>query len=163
MKLKGLLILFLLPLSILTLSSCDVCTETGTIDLDGDNQSITIQYVTSGGVTINPTPDKTTIAVNTEGGVGSFALVDETEIPVGGGVIGPINYTRLSRDPAVMGQVYDHWYIIQVDTFIVDTLRVNFIPTADECHEFFRVLNFYRNGELQAESGSQVANFTWVE
>ena len=166
MKIKRSIFLFLAVAgSLLAMQSCDKCTESGTVTISGDAQKFSITYLANDSVNTNYVDSiyntsNVNMFLNTNGGKGGYSTLTDD---LSDGKIGPFSYTN-SPTRAQMGVPYDYVYIIQKDTFGIDTFRVEFLATVDECKEYWSQINYYRNGTLMAEyQGQEIADIVIIE
>lgn len=165
MKLKSVLLyLFVAPAFIFMAQSCDTCDESGTVTLSADAQSFSLVYLDTAGtnyVTSIYNPNNVNVLFNDNlNGVGQYKPYTED---LSDGKIGPFTYTA-TPSPAQKGVLKNQYYIIQKDTFGVDTLRIVFYPAVDECKEFWSVIEYYLNGELLSQyNGLEIAEHTITE
>lgn len=157
--------LALLPLLTLTFQSCNTCSETGEIVFSSENQNFSVTYVANDSASTNlissgmANPNNVSVLLNVLGGRGAYSPISED---LTDGVIGPFDYTRTPK-VAQLGVLYDYVYIIQLDTFAVDTFRVFFVPTVDECREYWQGLEWYQNETLLDEfTNSEIVNINRV-
>lgn len=156
---RALFLLVLIPMLALAFQSCNKCKETGDIDFSASAQSLSVTYVDSADSNLVniANPSNITVLLNTEGGKGPYSPLSED---LTDGVFGPFDYTTTPKT-AQLGVPYDYVYVIQLDTFAVDTFRVVFVPMVDECKEFWQGLEFYRNDSL-VSSGSEIVDLTYT-
>ena len=138
---------------------CNKCDQTGEIEFGADKQYLAITYlVDSNGVNYNTIwrPSQVGVLFNDNGGKGQFVALQEN---ITDGMIGPFTYTQGAPDVATMGLYHHYMYIVQKDTFGVDTFEVKFYPAVDECREYWSMIEYYRNGELlDGYEGQEIAN-----
>lgn len=108
-----------------------------------------------------------TILLNTSGGKGQYKSITNLE-DFADGKFGPFAYSATkpfgSNESPTYGVPYDYVYVIQKDTFGVDTFQVKFLANVDECHEFWQQIEYYKNGDIIASmKGSEIANIEIVE
>jgi len=149
MKLKSLLLFMLIAPALIFLSQgCDKCKETGTITIAASGQYFAVTYlVDSNDANYAQTvwrPNNVNVLLSTNGAAGPFAPISES---LGDGKIGPIPYST-SPKTAQKGKSYDYMYIVNKDTFGVDTFQVLFYPAIDECHEYWGKIEYYKDGQL---------------
>ena len=151
MRLKSIITFSTLATALLLfLQGCNNCSvEGGTITFDAASQYASITYlVDSSGAnycTDIYRPNLVRVMFNNNGGEGQFTQISED---LSDGMIGPLTYTT-TPEQATKGTVHHYMYIIQKDTFGIDTLEAKFYPAVDECSEFWSVAEFYLNGVLQ--------------
>lgn len=165
MKLKTVIsYLLVVPAFMLVLQGCDKCEETGTITFGPANQNISITYLDSAGNNYLLTRYNlfnTNVQLSTDKGRnGTFQPYNED---FSDGVFGPFEFTA-TPTPAKLSVFYDYVYIIKKDTFGVDTLRVQFYPSVDECKEFWGQIEYSLNGDpLPQYSGQEIVNLEIIE
>ena len=149
MKLKSVIFFFLLAPAVLFLAqSCDKCDTSGTITLGEANQFLSVTYlVDSNGANYVDIwrPNNFSVQISDDPvNVGHFVALQED---LSDGMVGPFTYTTQPAT-AKLGDYHHYMYIVRKDTFGVDTFEVKFYPNVDECHEYWGLIEYYRNGEL---------------
>ena len=149
MKLKMFFAYALLVPAVMFLAGCNNCEVAGgSITFSPDNQFFQITYlVDSNGAnycTDVYNPNNVQVLFNDNGGFGQFVPIAED---LSDGVIGPFNYT-VEPNTVRKGEYNHYVYIVQKDTFGIDTLEIKFYPRVDECEEFWGLVEFFLNGVL---------------
>lgn len=141
--------LLLLPAVVFLSQGCNQCSVSGgTLTFDAANQFLAVTYlVDSSGSNYCQNvynPNNVQVLFNDNGGFGQYVPIQED---LSDGKIGPFPYTT---SPAVAKKgVFHHYvYVVQKDTFGIDTFDVKFYPAVDECQEFWSLIEFYMNGVL---------------
>lgn len=160
MKLKAVVsYLILVPAMLFLTQSCDTCDESGTVTFEAGTQFLEITYlVDSNGANYATqvwNPSNVSVLVNENGGMGQYVPMSED---LSDGKIGPFTFTTTPFQ-AKKGIFHDYVYVVRKDTFGNDTFNIKFYPAVDECKEFWSVIEYYRNGDLQAAfTGSESAS-----
>ncbi len=127
-------------------NTCDI--KGGTITFSPGNQYFQITYLvdSSGANYCTDVYNSGNVQVlfNSDGGLGQFAPLSED---LSDGAIGPFNYT-IEPDIVRKGEFNHYVYIIQKDTFGIDTVDIKFYPRVDECQEYWGLVEFFLNGVL---------------
>lgn len=150
MKLKMFFAYFLLVPAVLFLAQgCNTCDVAGgTLTFSPENQYFQITYlVDSNGAnycTDVYNPNNVQVLFNDNGGFGQFIPISED---LSDGVIGPFNYT-VEPNNVRKGEFNHYVYIIQKDTFGIDTVDIKFYPRVDECQEYWGLVEFFLNDVL---------------
>ncbi len=150
MKLKMFFAYFLLVPAVLFLAQgCNDCDVAGAqLTFSADNQYLQITYlVDSNGAnycTDVYNPNNVQVLFNDNGGFGQFVPLSED---LSDGVIGPFNYT-VEPNNVRKGEFNHYVYVIQKDTFGIDTVDIKFYPRVDECQEYWGLVEFFLNGVL---------------
>ena len=148
MKLKSLLLFVLIaPAFIFLAQGCDKCKESGVITIAETKQYFEATYlVDSNGANYSTIwrPNNVRVQLSSNGNIGPFAPIVED---ITDGKIGPYPYSTFPKT-AQIGKPYDFVYIVQKDTFGVDTFQVLFYPAVDECHEYWGKIEYYKDGVL---------------
>jgi hypothetical protein len=149
MKLKAFVMMVtLLAGAAFVFQGCNKCDVTGTVDFDSATQNFSIRYlVDSSGANYNTVWRQSQVGVvfDDEGGKGQFTSISED---ISDGLIGPFTYTVGNPDVAKKGIFHDYMYVVTKDSFGIDTFQIKFYPQVDECHEFWSVIEYYKNGVL---------------
>lgn len=149
MKLKAfVLMVTLLAGAAFMFQGCNKCDVTGTVEFASDKQYFSIRYlIDSSGANYNTVWRQSQVGVvfDEEGGKGQFTSINED---ISDGVIGPFTYTVGNPDVAKKGLFHDFMYVVTKDSFGIDTFQVKFYPQVDECHEFWSLIEYYKNGVL---------------
>lgn len=163
MKLKFVFAYLLIAPAILFLSQgCNQCDVSGgTVTFDASQQFLAITYLVDSNdanyCTSVYNPANVQVLFNDNGGRGQFVPLQED---LSDGKIGPFPYTT-SPALAKKGVFHDYVYIVQKDTFGIDTFNVKFYPAVDECQEFWSLIEFYMNGVLLPEGvGIEICDLT---
>jgi hypothetical protein len=145
------------------LQSCNKCKESGTITLDASTQFLSITYLDTAGRNYIDSIynwSNVNVLINTDGGLGAYQPYSED---LTDHKFGPFTYTTQPA-PASFGVPYDYYYIIDKDTFKTDTFRIQFLPTVDECHEYWAQIKYYKNGQLLGEcDGKEICEIEITE
>ena len=159
---KALFFLLLIPTALLTLESCNQCDNESTLEIGAEKQFFSVVYQDTAGNNYlqNGTYNLANVNVqlNTEGGNGPYKLYQED---LSDGIFGPFPYTT-TPERAQLGVPYDYYYILQKDTFGMDTFRVFFVPQVDECSEYWQGLKIFKNGDEVADN-EEIKVFTVTE
>lgn len=150
MKLKLLFTYMLLAPAVLFLAQgCNQCDVAGgAITFSAENQFLQVTYLVDSNdanyCTTVYNPNNVQVLFNDNGGFGQYVPFAED---LSDGMIGPFNYTI---DPRTVrkGELNHYVYIVQKDTFGVDTFEIKFYPRVDECQEFWGLVEFFLNGVL---------------
>lgn len=170
MKLRSAFFLLLFGLTFTLFQGCDTCTNTGTITIDEVSQNFSITYKTANGVNYMDSLynlNNITVLLNTTGGKGQYKSLTNQE-DFGDGKFGPFPFSQTkpfgSNEFPTYGVPYDYVYVIQKDTFGVDTFQIKFLAQVDECHEFWQQIEYYKNGDpLASIWGNEIADIEIVE
>lgn len=152
MKLKFVFALLFAPAVLFLSQGCEKCDVSGgTINFSADEQFLAITYLVDSNdanfCTSVYNPANVRVLFNDNGGVGRF---DQLQEDLSDGKIGPFPYTT-SPGLAKRGVFHDFVYIVQKDTFGLDTFNIKFYPAVDECQEYWSLIEFYMNGVLLPE------------
>lgn len=160
---KALLFLAVATATIVSLQSCNKCKESGTVTFDPTKQFLSVTYVDTAGRNYMDSIYNlfnVNVLINTNQGVGAYQPFTED---FADHKFGPFTYTT-QPSPAGLGVPYDYYFILDKDTFKTDTFRIQFLATADECHEYWAQIKYYKNGTLIAEcDGKEDCQITITE
>ena len=161
-KFNRALLASLIAFTTLIAISCDKCDNEDVLELGPDKQFFTVTYVDSNGYNaLDSVFNTNNVSVFFKENASALAV--NTREDFTDSIIGPFTYTRQpganNGRTVQLGQFYDYYYIINVDTFMVDTFNVRFYPNIDECSSFMQSVEIFRNGNLVSE-GEQIANLT---
>lgn len=156
MKIKALLFTFSLSALLLATQSCQKCKETGTVDICTTATGATAQYFSVTYIahdTVSDTNFNYITSIYNLGNVrvyrstsreGPWQIVQEN---FSDGKFGPYDFTCPAQETQ-LATVYDQWYKFEKDTFKTDTFRVRYAAQTDECHSYWALLDYYKDGVL---------------
>ena len=147
------------------IGGCSPCTG-DEVDDEVGGEFFTVEYRTPTGanyLTSVYNTDNVIVYVDTTGGASDRPPLKLIRPGFSDGKFGPFYFTEKFvdlasfkiNDPRLLGQRFRYDYYIQKDTYGTDVIRVDFLYNPDECARKWEILDFYFNGELQANFSKQ--------
>lgn len=142
-------------------TGCNKCDNTENVKLDATKQYASIKFYNRLGESLI---DSVWNLSNVN--VSFYKSYQDLVSPVGSHLIsedlsdktmGPFQYTTNPISPKT-GVLYDLYYVMNLDTSGVDTFRVRYLYTTDECRTYFQEIKYYYNGtELTDQLNKEAA------
>ena len=143
---------------------CNTCEEE--IDDEVGGEFFTVEYRSQSGENyLNSiyNLENVLVYVDTTGGASEIPPLKLIRPGFKDGKFGPFFFTEAFVDPAsfkindprLLGRRFRYDYYIKKDTYGTDVIRVDFLYQPNECARKWEVLDYYFNGELQANFSQQ--------